>query len=252
MINNINKIFHFFALMIFLISVQAAQAADIQEVATTSPAWDTFTNKDGTGLYHEIMNTVFGLYNIPVRHIYSNSGRSEELVLKGEADVMTCDDKASPELVMGRYPMYENSFYVFFKKGRIGVWQGDESLRGREILSQPTFYNEQNFKVPVTVREIQTGPQALAMVLLDRSDFYVDDMTLIKQSIAENTLPYDPEDFDIKEAGRRAYFPLFNTTERGEAIRKMYEDGMHRLHDSGKLKPIYEKWGYQYPAFDGY
>lgn len=230
----------------------AENPSGIAEVVSTSPSWDTFTNEDGTGLYHEILREVFALYGVEVRHLYSKSGRSEELVAENVADMMTCDDKATPPLVLGRYPLYVNSYYVFFKKDRIGPWKGIETLRDKEVLSQHTYYSQENFSVPVHVKDVQSGEQALAMILLDRSDFYVDDMTLIKQSMRLNTTPYDENDFDLREVGKRSYHPLFNQTERGQAIMEMYDEGMLKLHKAGKLKPIYDKWGYQYPDFDDY
>lgn len=237
---------------LLLATPQTAHATEVTEIISTSPSWESFTNPDGTGLYHEILKETFSLYGINVRHIYSKSGRSEELIRKEEADVMTCDDKAAPPLILSRYPMYVNDFYVFFKKSRIGEWNGNDSLKGKELLSQPTYYDEDNFNVPVTIKDIQTGPQALAMILLDRSDFYVDDMALIEQSLKENTIPFNRDEFEIKKVGRRSYHPLFNSSEKGKKIMRMYDEGVLRLHSSGKLKAIYEKWGHLYPDFDRY
>jgi len=228
----------------------SAYALGITEIVTASPSWDTFTNRDGSGLYHEVLKEVFGLHGIPVRHIYSKSGRAEKLVAAGSVDMMTCKDKETPPLLLARYPMYEDTFLVFFKKDRIGPWQGDESLRDKEILAQPTYYDQSNFNVPVTVKEIATGVQALGMVLLERSDFYVDDMSLITHSLKENPIEFDMNEFEIRKVGRRSYYPLLKDTERGRAIKKLYDDGIYELHKIGKLKPIYEKWGHLYPDFD--
>lgn len=240
------------ALFLALALSRGAAAVEIEEVVSTSPAWNTFTNEDGTGLYHEILREVFGLYGIEVRHIYSLSGRSEELVLQKQADIMTCDDKAGQGLVLGRYPMYSNDFHVFFKKDRIGPWKGVESLRGKELLAQPTYYDQSNFPVPVRIKELPTAGQCLGMILLNRSDFYVDDRVLIEKTLEETSIEFSPADFAIEKAGSRSYFPLFNTTERGRAIREMYEDGMLRLHRDGRLRPLFEKWGYDYPDFDNF
>lgn len=241
-----------YALLLMLLLPQAAEADVVEEVVSTSPSWDTFTNTDGTGLYHEILREVFGLYNIPVRHEYAKSNRSEELVRLGLADMMTCDDMADLPLTLSRYPLYTNDFYVFFNKKRIGKWKGARSLWGKEVLSQPGYYSGKNFPVPVKIKEIMTGVQGVSMILMNRSDFYVEDLILMNQSLKENTLSYDKEDFAIEKVGQRAYFPMFNTTERGRRVMKMYDDGMYRLHKEGKLLPIYEKWGYQYPDFDAY
>lgn len=240
------------ATLFLLLLPVAAEAADIEEVVSTSPSWNTFTNKDGTGLYHEILEKVFALYGIPVRHEYAKSNRSEELVRLNLADMMTCDDTAEAPLVMARYPLYSNDFYVFFNKNRIGKWEGVRSLRDKEVLSQPGYYTQNNFPVPVKIKNVMTGAQGLSMILMDRSDFYVDDLTLIRQSIKENTVAFDRKAFAIEKVGKRSYFPLFNTTKRGKRIMKMYNDGMIRLHKEGKLRPIYDKWGYQYPNFDAY
>ena len=240
------------ALLLFVLLTQTAEAAVIKEVISTSPSWETFTNQDGTGLYHEILHEVFALYGIPVRHEYAKSNRSEELVKLNLADMMTCDDMAEPPLVLARYPLYTNDFYVFFNKDRIGSWKGEQSLWGKEVLSQPGYYSAQNFPVPVKIKDVMTGTQAVSMILMDRSDFYVDDLTLINQSLKENTLSYKRDDFAIKKVGERSYFPLFNTSAKGKQIMKMYNDGMYKLHKQGKLRPIYKKWGYQYPNFDAY
>lgn len=239
-------------LAFFFLSTSTGGAGEIKEVVSTSPSWETFTNEDGTGLYHEVLKAVFAQYGVAVRHVYSKSGRAEELVRTGGADMMTCDDVAQPPLALGRYPLYINDFFVFFKKERIGPWRGAESLRDREILSQPTYYSQNNFSVPVKIKDILTGTRALGMIILDRSDFYVDDMALIKQSIKENNIPYDEKDFDIRKVGSRSYHPMFRVNDRGKAVMKMYDEGIYRLHKAGKLRPIYEKWGHAYPDFDSF
>lgn len=239
-------------LLAVLLSFSAAQAMEIDEIISASPSWKTFTNKDGSGLYHEILKEIFTLYNIPVRHEYATSGRAEELVRLNIADMKTCNDIVLPALIMARYPMYENDFYVFFKKERIGPWRGSKTLTDKEILIQPGYYTESNFNAPVRIKEVMTSTQALSMILLGRSDFYVDDRTLIEQAIKDTTISFNMADYDIQKAGRRLYYPLFNATERGKAIMKLYEDGILQLHKNGKLKPIYDKWGYSYPDFDSF
>ena len=236
-----------FSILLALLLTGVAAASEITEIVTTSPAWNTFTNKDGSGLYHEVLRDVFALYNLPVRHEYAKSNRAEELVRLNNADMMTCDDLPSPSLVLARYPLYTNNFYAFFNKEHIGPWKGVQSLRGKEVLVQPGYYAPENFPVPVNLREVMTGTQAVSMILLGRADFYVDDLTLIRESLRQNTLAFEQEDFIIEEVGTRSYYPLFNTTDRGKRIRRMYEEGLLKLFREGRLQPIYERWGYQCP-----
>ncbi|RWU03461.1 ABC transporter substrate-binding protein [Pseudodesulfovibrio sp. S3] len=223
----------------------------ISEVVSAGPFWDTFTNRDGTGLYHEVLDAVFALYNVRVRHDYVPSDRADELVRLGWADMMICDDKAMEPLRLARYPLYVNDYYVFFDKARIGPWQGPESLRGMEVVAQKGFYHTWDFPVPVRIREMSSGLKCLEMVLLGRSDFYVDDMSFIQQSIAEGPR-FDRKLFDFRKAGNRSYHPMFSSSPRSSVVMKMYDDGMRTLHENGKLRPIYEKRGHSYPNFDDY
>jgi ABC-type amino acid transport substrate-binding protein len=89
------------------------------------------------------------------------------------------------------------------------------------------------------------------MVLLGRSDFYVDDMAFIRESMARES-EFDPDAYDIRKAGRRSYHPMLNTTPRSNLVVRMYDQGMRTLHEQGALRPIYEKWGHTYPGFDDY
>ncbi|WP_229591064.1 substrate-binding periplasmic protein [Pseudodesulfovibrio sediminis] len=246
--------------IIFFIVVQfcmfcascGAFAADIREVISVGPNWETFTNRDGSGLYHEILREVFKLHGVTVRHEYVPSDRGDELVREGVADMMICDDRAAESLVLARYPMYVSDYFVFFKKSRIGRWKGPESLKNKEIVCQKGYYHDWDFPVPVRLRSMPSGANALNMIIMDRSDFYVDDLTFIEISIKEAGKIYDPEKYDIRKAGNRSYHPLFMTSERGLAVMQMFNDGILQLHQEDQLRPIYEKWGYQYPDFDNF
>ncbi|WP_419788315.1 substrate-binding periplasmic protein [Pseudodesulfovibrio sp.] len=239
-------------LFFLLLIPSAASAFIVKEVVTTSPAWNTLTNSDGSGLYHEVLRSVFALYDISVRHEYATSNRAEELVQDGDADMMICNIAKPQSLKLARYPLYQNDFFAFYNKTHIGTWQGNTTLLGKEILVQPGYYSAADFPVPVNLREVLTGVQAVSMILMNRADFYVDDLALIKGSLKENSIAYDSSQFTIKQVGTRTYFPLFNTTPRAHKIREMYEEGMLRLFREGKLSAIYEKWGYRLPDLNTY
>lgn len=224
----------------------------VTEVISAGPSWETFTNMDGTGLYHEVLDAVFALYGVKVRHEYVPSARADELVRLGWVDMMTCDDRADSPLRLARYPLYVNDYFVLYDKERIGEWKGGESLRNKEVAAQKGFYHQWDFPVPVRIREMASGVKCLDMVLLGRSDFYADDMAFIEASIRESGARPDRSRYLTSKAGNRSYHPVFNTTPRSDAVLRMFEDGMLRLHKSGALKDIYLKWGHVYPDFDGF
>ncbi|WP_316897937.1 transporter substrate-binding domain-containing protein [Pseudodesulfovibrio indicus] len=239
--------------LLFSLPVHAdGKPGKVTEVISAGPSWESFTNEDGTGLYHEVLEAVFALYGIKVRHEYVPSERADELVRLGWVDMMTCDDRAQLPLRLARYPLYANDYFVFYDKNRIGEWMGDETLRGKEVAAQKGFYHDWDFSVPVRIREMSSGVKCLEMVLLARSDFYVDDRVFIEDSIRESGEQPDRTRYLIRKAGNRSYHPVFATTPRSDLVIKMYDDGMSTLHKSGALRPIYEKWGHVYPDFDSF
>jgi ABC-type amino acid transport substrate-binding protein len=85
---------------------------------------------------------------------------------------------------------------------------------------------------------------------LDRADFYIDDLKLVRESIDRNKLPFDINDYRNEPVGKRAYYPVFRLSERGKTIMALYERGIERLHRSGELKKIFDKYHHPYPAYD--
>ncbi|WP_187170391.1 substrate-binding periplasmic protein [Salidesulfovibrio onnuriiensis] len=231
-----------------------AEEEKVTSVLAVGPSWDKFTNEDGTGLYHEILNKVFGLYGIEVKREYMPSIRAYKLVAGGDADMMTCKAySVDKPLALARYPMFVNHYHVFFNKDRIGPWHGRKSLNNKFLVWRVSYYLPSEFQdVDIQFRELTSGQQALGMILLGRADFYVDDINFIEDSINKNRIPFDPTRYDIQTVGTRSYHPVFNTSERGREIMKLYDEGVRKLHKTGELKPIFEKWGFEYPDYDSY
>jgi len=222
----------------------------ITEVVAAGPSWETFTNRDGTGLYHELLREAFGLYGITVKRLYVPSERAYSLVREGQADFMTCHDKPVRSLIMARHPMYANKFHVFFRKAAHPGFAGPESLEGAKVVVRIGYYDQSNFPVPVRLKEVTTGESALGMVILGRADFYVDDINFIHQSIAAATLEFDPDDFAVEPAGQRSYHPLFSDSERGRKVMELYDRAMERLWRQGALQPIFRRWNHPVPDYD--
>lgn len=236
------------ALMLVLCGAAHAQE-NITEVIAVGPSWETFTNRDGTGLYHEILDKVFGLYGISVKREYVPSERAYDLVRDGKADFMTCHDVVDLPLRLAKHPMYEGTYFVFYKKSRFGNWKGDDTLKGHTVAWRIGYYDEINFPVEVIPKEVKSGISALGMVVLDRVDFYVDDMSFIEDSIKNSKVDFNLQDYAIKPVGRRTYHPVFSSSARADEVMRLYDAGMETLYKSDELQKIFNKWGYNMPLY---
>lgn len=236
-------------LLVLLVSTWG-HAADLGEIVVVGPSWNKFTNHDGTGLYHEILDKIFTDHGVPVRRIYVSSQRGYDLVAAGKADMMTCRDLASSPLFLARHAMYEGDFHCFFNLKRQGAWQGPQSMAGKAVVFRLSYYAPKNFPEGTILKEVKTADAALGMVVLGRADFYIDDLNFINESVKASTIPFNKDDYGIQVAGRRQYFPVLRETPRGRQIEEMYAKGIERLHASGELQAIFEKWGFPYPHYE--
>lgn len=240
-----------FALLFVLsLAVPAAAEEAVTRIIVAGPSWAGFTNRDGTGLYHEILRGIFAPLGIEIVREYMPSPRAYERIAGGLADMQACSAFAEPPLILARHPMYEGDFHVLYKTGRIGPWRGLETLRNRKCAWRIAYYDAGNFPVPVQAHEVKTGREALDLILRDRVDFYVDDGNLIRETLSEVGPLVDPSEFGIRAIGRRAYRPVFSDTPRGRRIRRLYDEGIERLYHSGRLREIFEKWGQPLPHYD--
>jgi len=243
------------AIMISLIWLQTisptmALAEDEKLIITAGPSWDRFTNKDGHGLYHDIIKQVFWGYK--VKHLYTPSVQANSMVALGRADIRLCDTEVMEPLVLARYPMYENDFFAVYLQEKVALWNGDLSLKGKRIVWREGYYSQSDFSEPVSFQEVRSGESALQMIVLDRADFYIDDLNLINQSFESIGKILDPKEFGVEKVGTRKYFPVFANTAKGEYLRKYYETRIERLYKDGSLQQIYEHWGFRMPDFKLY
>ena len=225
-------------------SIPSAGADPLKEVVSVSPSWENFTNKDGTGLYHEILARIFSPLGIRVTHKYTNAKRGMYLLKHDLADLYTCrtDVNDFPEFMIARHQMYEGQFYAVFKKSRFTDWQGISSLSGHKVLWRRGYYKISDFNVNIIAMETDSGVSALGQVSLDRGDFYIDDLNLIEESFSRSIFPINRAAYRIEPVGKRTYHPVFKKSKRGKAIMAVFDAGMEKLCHTGELKKIFQKW----------
>lgn len=225
------------------------RANEAQLIVTAGPSWPRFTNQDGQGLYHEIVSLIFSP-EYEIKHIYTTTYNANNLVALGRADIKMCETAVEQPLQLGAYPMYENTYYAVFPKGRAGSWKGIESLRGRKVTWRKGYYSQADFSVPVEGDPVHSGEAALMLLVLNRADYYIDDLALIEESFATAEKKIAKEDFVVKEIGRRPYYPVFSSSPRGNMLKAHYDAAYLRLYRAKQLQRIYERWDFPIPQLD--
>lgn len=241
------KIIVLFALLFSIQTSGVARAEEIKRIITVGPSWENFTNKDGTGLYHELIKAIYSGYE--VKHIYVPTVQANSMVAIGRADIKMCETKKIDSLELAAVPMYENDFYALYLRKRFDPWRGLSTLEEKKIVWREGYYREMDFPVNVSFTEVRSGESALQMVIHERADFYIDDMNLIRESFEVVGEVLDLERFGLQKVGTRKYFPVFAATPRGQELQQHYEQEMIRLFNRGTLQAIYKRWGFNVPEF---
>lgn len=248
-----HSVFTFVTLIIFLLDssfVFSNEGDSSLEIVWATPEWKTYTNRDGKGLYNELMSTIFGQYNIKIVRQYVPWKRALHHVRISQADV-TGGGHPSPLFVSSNHPVMLSMQSIFFRKTTFTNWQGIESLYHKKLTGvQALGYilDSSLQKSNIRMTSVQKRENALKMVASGgRVDFYIDNRYQMELTIKSMTPSINMDNFQIEDVGSIKIYMLFSKTDRGIKLRTLYDKEVMRLHKSGALRSLYKKYNRDYP-----
>ena len=234
-----------------LLSVSIGQAEEIQEIRWATPEWQNITNKDGTGLYNEILDRIFEPHQITLIREYVPWKRALIMVAKGHAD-MTGGEDPDDQHLQATHPIVEVSQSVLFKRSVIPQWKGLESLKGRRGVWVHGYRSSAPAAITSVLlgREVKSRVQAVLIVANDRgAEYYYDNSYQMMQAIQQAGIPIDLETtYQMEEVHIANLYWRFHDSDRGRQIRDLFDQGIERLYCSGELELIYGKWQSLFPT----
>lgn len=222
-----------------------AAAGDSQpgQIRLVSEEWADYTNADGTGVAWDVMRKVFqpaGIEVVPQSAPYS---RAIGLVKRGEADAWVGSYKDESEDNL--YPRWHFDVDHIYALGLASKPVPTLATIGDYRLAWVRGYAYGKYLPRVReYREIQRREGILPMLEHDRVDFYVDAMTEVDYVIGQSS---QPDRFRRTHVVELPMYLAFARSERGEALRDVFDKRMAELVRSGELKPIFERWKQPYP-----
>ncbi|MFA7894527.1 substrate-binding periplasmic protein [Pseudomonas putida] len=222
-----------------------AAAGDSQpgQIRLVSEEWADYTNADGTGVAWDVMRKVFqpaGIEVVPQSAPYS---RAIGLVKRGEADAWVGSYKDESEDNL--YPRWHFDVDHIYALGLASKPAPTLATIGDYRLAWVRGYAYGKYLPRVReYREIQRREGILPMLEHDRVDFYVDAMTEVDYVIGQSA---QPDRFRRTHVVELPMYLAFARSERGEALRDVFDKRMAALVRSGELKPIFERWKQPYP-----
>ncbi|MBI6925461.1 MULTISPECIES: ABC transporter substrate-binding protein [Pseudomonas] len=232
-------------LAVLMVAAPWAAAGDSQpgQIRLVSEEWADYTNADGTGVAWDVMRKVFepaGIEVVPQSAPYS---RAIGLVKRGEADAWVGSYKDESEDNL--YPRWHFDVDHIYALGLASKPAPTLANIGDSRLAWVRGYAYGKYLPRVRkYREIQRREGILPMLEHDRVDFYVDAMTEVDYVIGQSA---QPDRFRRTHVVELPMYLAFARSERGEALRDVFDKRMAQLVRSGELKPIFERWKQPYP-----
>jgi ABC-type amino acid transport substrate-binding protein len=230
----------------FLILWGAVSAFGEETIRIATPSWEGQTNEDGTGLFFEIVCSVYEPAGIKMAYEIVPWKRAQMMVNSNKADAMVCVWQEHAEeqgQITPRYPIFVEYTAAVFKKKNFKEWKGAGSLNGRQAvwLRGYDYQTTSELKgVKFKWDEVDSYKQAWMLIEKERVDVYIDALIDLDQYIRQNQINMTPYGLEILWA-TNAYM-AFGKSERSEKLIQIYDKRIIELFKSGELKRIYEKW----------
>jgi len=250
-------------LMIFLfglcgfISMQFTHifAKDIKSIHVTSKEWNGYTNKDGTGVYWEVIKAIYEPMGIEVRTWVMPWKRAELTTLTKNADALLGAYYIKDKEFL--YPKWhfsvEEPIVAIFKNDITRDWENE----GIKVLSDKTVawirgygFEKTLFKnIQVKVKELSKLSSGLGMLGFNRIDAVLDYESNIRPWAKKNNVDLN-KDYSMKIAkeGNKLFVALANM-ERSKKLIKIFDERMNILTKSREIEKIYLKWGHSKKKF---
>ncbi len=218
-------------LTIFMLFVSTMVGAETILVATDE--WATFSNKDGSGYYLDIIRAVYPSPQFDVKIEFVPYARSFMLVMEGKADiVLGIYDGDVPEPQRSTYPIEIDSVDALMKKEMAQQWKGLESLSNMRVMARTDYGFGELLPKDVKYSEYHSLPSIVKMLVKGTIDAVLDYEADIEPLRKDTGLT---DDFVYVRGVITKYVYLGFSKSRLE-LQQRFDQEYKTLYQSGKIK----------------
>lgn len=237
-----------------MLNISVANAETIRWV---TESWKNYTDKDGSGLYNDIINAVFAEHKLEI--IYMPWKRSLSEVKKGTAD-MTGATSFVDGYIIPRYPILAPPVSILFDKKKM-TYTDLTSLENYIAVWARPYENEiilESNKAFIKGFSVQERETAYKLLVSGRADYYLDTKALHQAWFEtlgnESNETLQALDYQLEDISHLNLFMIFSDNNRGQSLKKIFDKSMTKMIQNGQLRKIYEKYHFleQMPPFPNY
>ncbi len=236
----------FFALILAFIPI--VQADESKKINVASEEWKDAAERDGTGLYWDILRAVFepeGFSIVPRMSSYDGSVR---MVEQKAIDAMV--GAYEDEIENAIYP--KNYFGVdivqaVYRKGVIDKWNGLESIKGKRVAwikgySYDEYLDEELIKT-LKIKRLTSKKGLYNGLNGSKLDCFLDAKGDIIDFFKAHPA-YNEADYIRNTLLELKLFFVFTNNDRGKQLAQIFDKNFDELLKKGEIKKLYNKYGH--------
>lgn len=226
--------------LILLFNLQILFAQNIKEVLIVSESWEDYTNKDGSGLYFDIVRMIYEPMGIKVKIKIYPYKRSSMMVDRKVADMWL--GSYIDEEGYALYPKYHfdrEILTAMFKKEKYPNFIDQKSLANKDVCWIRGYNLDEYLNVKVKVHERNDRTTILNALEKDRYDFFLDDKRDMQHAIEKND--FNTSNYNIVEVLEIPLYPGIRNDDRGKELKEIWDKQYENIIKDGSLKKLYMK-----------
>lgn len=229
-----------------LLSRNVSAQAQPTVVKWGTDVWPNYTNRDGTGFYHELLSAIYSEPQYSLRVEYFPWQRTLKNLATGEIDLTGSLPKTGA-FYQSKWPVLTEDINV--------VSLNDDAINSGYLSSNVgayrAGYEDDVFyaALPKSAKgvPVESAEQALALLKKGKVDYFVDLCSII-------TPLMDKEQTDqgslvkVRTIGRYKLYWSFVYNEQGQRLKRHCDDQIEILRNNGVLQSMYEKYNLELPV----
>ncbi len=231
------------------------QPNDLKEIIITGETTAGLANKDGSGLYWDIMRAIYEPLGIKVTIKSLPLKRSQLMVESQKADMMLGNYRGySNNLIFSQWHYDTKDIVAIFKKSTL-PWHGQQSISGKRVAWVRGSNYDNYLSVDVITKEQNNHVSPLIMLERARVDYFLCDRAALVEALEDSAkhlqeAGFNQDDYQIKSLFKLKLYPAFTNTPRGQKLAEIFDSQLPQLLHSGKLKAIFDNWNTPIFPFD--
>ncbi|WP_158972426.1 ABC transporter substrate-binding protein [Paraglaciecola sp. L3A3] len=236
---------------LLMLSTSIANAETIRWV---TESWQNYTNKDGSGLYNDILRSVFADHQLEVT--YMPWKRTLLEVKNGTADITGATSFVSG-YITSQHPILAAPISVLLNSNKIS-YKDITSLTNYNGVWPSPYKNEFFFglnKALFNGFSVQDRETAYKLLVSGRADYFLDTKALhlawLEKKATSPSETMKNYDFQMEDISQLDLYMIFTDNARGQRLKDIYDNGIDKLIQNDELRKLYEKYHFleQIPDF---